>query len=383
MAAALLCTQCGAPLPQPTSDSVTLLTCGFCGTTNELETRRGHTEIRRAVKREIDERFGPRPPVRPPPTAHSVPYLPLAIGVGVMLALGVVVASILVGSRETPRVTVVPPRPPKPPVKPPEPPPQFIPPTRPDPVLGMALDEQGDVIVLRETTLSRLEHESLKPAWKVDFRFRSAGGMGVIIVPRGPRIAVVGGNEIAFLDAATGALTGRYLYRNGGILEHACGAGKSEVVVDVLGDGWMRFDSMTGKPSSGRESCRSREKLTCPAGQTCGWNTTHYTELYCTNALHVGAERYRDCETEDGTKRDVIAAFDAKGKKRWMVEGPDADDFIGLVNGKVLVGDGRYLNAYQASDGTLAWSKTGVSSTISDGTTIVIATDDGVERLTP
>ena len=145
----------------------------------------------------------------------------------------------------------------------------------------------------------------------------------------------------------------------------------------------MRFDSKTGKPGTGKESCHSREKITCPPGQTCFWNTTHYTELYCTNALHVGAERYRECETQDGTKREVLAAFDAKGKKRWMVEAPDPDDFIGVINGKVIVGDGRLLNAYDTADGTLAWSKTGVSATVSDGKSLVIAKEGGFERLTP
>ncbi len=254
---------------------------------------------------------------------------------------------------------------------------------RPVPILAMAIDEAGDVLALNEKSLRKLDATTLDEKWNVPFKFKASISSRTILIPRHERIALASDGEAVFIDAATGAETGRYLLNNGGILEHACGAGKSQLVMYVLGNGWSRFDALTGKLATGTETCTQREVISSPPGQWAGWNTVQYKALHCTNGLRVGAERYRECKTDDGTKRRVIAGFDAKGKQKWVAEGPGPDNFFGLVNGKVIVGDGRVLNAYDAADGTLAWSKPGVTSTVSDGTTLVIANEAGFTRLTP
>ena len=375
--AALTCSRCGAPLPPPASDTVTTLTCHFCGTTTTLERAKvGKTELRKAIRQVLAEDAKPRP--QSPPK-----------GLGPVVLAGAVLAMASVGAASflLVRSEPLPPPPPLPTIpRPPAPPPPvkpsvpvFVPPV--EPVSAFVRDEHGDFIGLRGAELFKLDGQTLQEEWKTPAAFQSPS-IVTRLLPRNERIAVVGSDEVRFFDAETGAATGRFLYTRGGILQGVCGMGRTQLRVKVLGaESILQFDALTAKRSSGGPLCSFSDSMPSAPGQRTVWNPYTGQSLVCRNELVAKGRRYRECETDDGTRRQVIAAVDAKGKVRWTGEAPSPEVFFGEIGGQVLVGDGRSLVALDAETGVLRWTESNVLHVAAEETSVVAATPQGFVRL--
>ncbi|MBN9161400.1 MAG: hypothetical protein BGO98_08345 [Myxococcales bacterium 68-20] len=369
-----LCARCGAPLPP---SGTTGIICPFCGVVNHGPVGRG--DLRDAVRDVLAEdrnRNGipdylerPPPPVAPfagaPPRPMPPATLPNVVVVGVV---GAVFALVAIGAiamltvrraasrpptatRQVPSVTASPVQPPAP----------STPPPKTWGRLGaLTFDESGDVVATIGSSIVKADGTTLAPRWTAPFGFVAAGGGGFyqMLIPRGERIAFVTDSEIQFFDSAAGARKGVYLYNTGGILKGACGVGKTQVIVSVLGPGTMRFDAATGKKATGPGSCTLRgTDLECGPGQWCGWRRAKGNELDCRYELRAGKDVFRACEADDGTKRKMVVALGASGKPKWQTEA-DVDGFMGVVDGVLIVREGEKIRALDPATGAERWSRT-------------------------
>jgi putative pyrroloquinoline-quinone binding quinoprotein len=369
MAQSLKCSHCGAPLPDTQASTIR---CNFCGTTNRLQPTVGQTQVREAVRQILNERAQPPPP-RPQPN----PTAPIAI-IGALVAVGISAALFVEftfgpkapppSRRSTPVPVVAPPMPPEPfvPPTPPAPPKQW------GPLGAITRDEHGDLLAVFGSTLVKLDAATLTPRWQTPF---SRGyGNYVIIVPRGDWVAVTTDNIVSFFEADSGAKTNDFQFKHGGILEGACAAGKTQLLIDVLGEGVVRYDAATGKKAASGPSCALKDKLACPSSQRCGWSRFQNADYDCRYAVHAGKDVFRSCETEDGKKRKVIIST---GTKKWEHETDETvETYFGVVDDMVLIGGYRAVVALDAATGDERW-RTGASQSavVADGSTLYFASE--------
>jgi predicted RNA-binding Zn-ribbon protein involved in translation (DUF1610 family) len=376
----VLCIRCGAPLPASTQSSIA---CPFCGVVNQMRSKA--TELRAAVRDVLAEdrnRNGvpdylerpPTPPVVPTvPVAPTAPISPqpfiwvgAAIGVSVV---GTVVAALVLGGRKVPPpqkprtiATVTAPMPPQAP-----PPPKTW-----GSVGAIAFDEAGDVIATIGKNIVKADASTLTPRWIAPLEVTFGGGSSHrMFVPRGERIALVHDAAIQFFDSATGARTGQYRYDESGILQGACGVGKSQVIVSVLGGrGTTRYDALTGKKATGAGSCALRgTDLECGPNQWCGWRPVKGNGLDCRYELRAGKDVFRGCDTLDGTKRKVVVAVGAGGKPKWQTEAflNGVTPFMGTVDGVLIVNEYRRVRALDPATGEERWSRA-----LGDGSAVAV-----------
>lgn len=391
----MLCVRCGAPLPFSPPGP---LACPFCRVVNQVPGPLRREEIREVVREVVAEEGrghqglphyleAPRtfdgslqaqsPRAAPNPKATA---LIVVAGVASMVIMGALSAFVTLlrapnryhppptRSSSVPSVPAVPPRPA---------------PLPPPPTWGVAsaltVDESGDVVGVVGPHLIKADPKSLDVRWSSPLT-TGAGGYGssyMMLVPRGNRVAVVTESDIQFFDTANGARTGKYIYRNSGILEGACAAGKSQVVVYVLGAGTMRFDASTGTTAASGEVCKLHEVMGCPPGQSCGWERFRGSKLDCSYFLRAGNDTYRDCTTDDGTRRHVVVRTGGPGKPSWQIEGPSADVFFGVVDDTVVTFGSSELVAYAPATGVRTWNRTDVRAAATSNATTVFYGIDG------
>lgn len=356
MAQALKCSHCGAPLPDSQARTVT---CRFCGTTNRLGPTVGQTQVREAVRQLLEERAQPPPRPEKPNVAPFV----IAGAVVLMMVAGVLASVLLSAPAPTPpprRAIAVPPTPPIPAPPPPKPEP-VEPKLEPWGALSaIAFDEHGDLLVVLGQALVKIDLETFSAAWRTPFT-RGSGNYSIVI-PRGEHVAVVTDSKAVFFDARSGELTDDFKYRTGGILERACAAGATQVLVDVLGAGVMRFDAATGKKATSGPGCALKDKFACLPGQRCGWDRMENADYDCRHSVRVGKDVFRSCETEDGKKRKVIIST---APKKWEAEtGDTAETFFGVVDDVVVVGAYRSVFALDRATGEKRWSVPGERSQV-------------------
>lgn len=355
MAQALKCSHCGAPLPDTQAST---LRCPFCGTTNRLNPTVGQTQVREAVRQILDERSRPVQRQQPAPQNKHVAPVAIIAGAVVMFMVTGIVGAVLTRTAAPPRPVHVP----KPVVVPvvvtapiPQKPPAPPPPKPWGPLSAVTADERGDLLaVFGGKLLMKLDPATMTPRWQSPFS-RGSGNY-LIIIPRGDYIAIVTDSVAAFFEAASGAKVNEFKYRNGGILERACGAGKTQVLVDVLGaQGLMRFDAATGLRATSGPSCELRDKLSCPVTQYCSWSRVQTSTHDCKYMVRVGKNVFRSCETEDGQQRKV---FVASGTNKWESPANESvENYFGVVDDTLIIGGYRAVVALNPETGDERWRK--------------------------
>lgn len=369
MAQAIKCSHCGAPLPDTQAST---LRCPFCGTTNRLNPTVGQTQVREAVRQILDERN--RPIQQPRPATPNKNGVGVAIIIGaafIFMLMGIVAATVFV--RPSPPVHM-----PKPVAKPVITPPKQapLPPPPPKPwgtLSAVTTDERGDLLAVFEThTLVKIDPATMTPRWQSPFSRGS--GSYMLIIPRGDSIAIVTDSMAAFFEAASGAKVNEFKYRNGGILERACAAGKTQVLVDVLGEGVQRFDAATGLRATSGPSCELRDKLSCPLTQRCVWSRMENATYDCNYMVRVGKEVFRSCETQDGQQRKV---FVASGTNKWESPADESvEKYFGVVDDTLIVGGYRALVALNTETGDERWrKKTESTAVLAVGSTLYFGLD--------
>lgn len=353
MAQAIKCSHCGAPLPESKASTIN---CRFCGVTNRMHPTVGQTQVREAVRQILDERVQKPPPPRPAQQQGAV--VALIAGAVVMLGVAGVLAATLTRTpapRPVPKiVTPVPPTPPKR-VEPPPPPEK----QKWGQLMSLVADEQGDLLAVFNSMLVKIDPQTMTTKWFTPFN--RGGGNYAIVIPRGKAIAVVTDSVASFFDSASGEKTSDYQYKHGGILERACAAGPSQLLVEVLGEGVMRFDASTGKKAEWGPSCALKDKLACPSSQRCGWSRFQNSDYDCRYAVHVGKDAYRSCTSEDGKKRTLVIAT---GGKTWERETTETvEGYFGVVGDVLMLGGYRAMVAFDKDSGELLWSKPANAST--------------------
>ncbi|MGV3623416.1 MAG: PQQ-binding-like beta-propeller repeat protein [Archangium sp.] len=382
MAQAIKCSHCGAPLPDSKASTIN---CPFCGVTNRIHPTVGQTQVREAVRQILNERVQKQPQVTR--KSNQLPVIALIAGAVVMLGLAGALSAMLTRPYVPPPVPrVVTPRTPTTPVPPKPSEPPAPPPKQPwGQLYSLVADEQGALLAVFGSNLVKIDAQTLEATWVT--AFKRGSGNYAIIIPRGKNIAVVTDSVASFFDSASGELTNDYQYKNGGILERACAAGPTQLLVDVLGDGVMRFDAATGKKAEWGPSCALKDKLACPAGQRCGWSRMQNSEYDCNYAVHVGKDVFRSCTTEDGKKRRVITA---SGARAWEHETEEVvEAYFGVVGDVLIVGGYRNVVAFDKNTGEELWRKPGSASTVfagkdaiyfeTEGTLVAVNPLDGSE----
>lgn len=358
MAQALKCSHCGAPLPDTQASTIR---CPFCGANNRLQPTVGQTQVREAVRQILNEKAQqPSPPPKPS-------YLPYAYAGGIFVM--VMMASLSSWLLRAPAPVSKPVRvvAPPPPLRAPEPDEPPTPPKPAEPVLtpwgnvqAVTFDEAGDLLVVLDKSLVKIDFQTFSAIWTTPFE-RGSGNYAIII-PRGLHIAIVTDSRAVFFDASSGAVTNDFQYRHGGILERACAAGDTQLLVDVLGESVQRFDAATGTKATSGPSCALKDKFACLPGQRCGWNRTQNADYSCRYALTAGKDTFRSCETEDGKKRKVIIST---APTKWEAETADnAETFFGLIDDVVIVGGYRSVFALDKATGEQRWKIPGEESEV-------------------
>lgn len=348
---ASLCSHCRAPLPAATG----LVTCSFCGTANTVQPPIGSTQIRAAVRQVLAEERAPASAPSSPSSAK--PALMVALVAGVVLTLGLagVLVSLLTRAPVVPPVVrppkaVVPPRPPPPPPKPLE---------APTPAgLGspsaLALGEGQTLFAVVGQELIRVELQTLRPAWRAPV----VGSEGTIL-QLGDRVVFAGETGAFFFDAATGAPTGKYLFKTGGFKVSACAAGPRQVLVQTVFDGVLRFDVGTAGPVKGTTSCHRNADLHCDAGQRCGFSSSRVGDMSCRYGLRVGDAQVTFCEV-DGTKELVLVSHTG-ARVNWKTprgKGSSTNpDYASVVDGVLVTADGASLEGFDPATGERRWSR--------------------------
>lgn len=335
---------------------------------NRIHPTVGQTQVREAVRQILNERVQAAPP-------RKQPLAPVALIAGAVVMMGVAgVLAALLTRTPSPAPRVVTPRPVTPPVppKPPEPPP--LPVKKPwGQLMSLVADEQGDLLAVFNSTLLKIDPATMTAKWFTPFN-RGSGNYAIVI-PRGKNIAVVTDSVASFFDSASGEKTNDYQYKRGGILERACAAGPSQLLVDVLGEGVMRFDASTGKKAEWGPSCALKDKLACPASQRCGWSRFQNADYDCRYAVHVGKDAYRSCTSEDGKKRTLVIAT---GSKTWEHETDESvEAYFGVVGDVLLLGGYRAIVAFDKDSGEELWRKPANASTVFAGSKAVYFEHEG------
>lgn len=344
------CSQCGAPLPEGSGS----VTCRFCGAVTQVQGPVGPTQIRAAVRQVLAEERRPRPP--PAGDTRMVGRV-----VGLIIAM-VVMLAVFIGSgvmRPTPVVhrPTTTPMPGLPHEKPsvPKPPPVVVVP--PIPKLGFgeaeALGLSADAVYLASRgELVKWSRSTGQEAWRATLGHSGGGD----VVPLQGRVAYANQDGVFFFDDGDGSATGQWLWPHGGFKVSACAAGPTTVLVKTVFDGTLHFDAKTAKKSTGG-SCALMEDLRCAPGQRCGWGHFEREGLRCRYELHTASGLISFCE-EDGTNAKVVAFFAGKSLK-WKstrAEGASSGAFAAVLDGVLVVADGRVVEAFDPVSGAAKWT---------------------------
>jgi outer membrane protein assembly factor BamB len=362
MAEALLCKQCGAPLPNATGTVV----CSFCGTTNLVQL--GTKQIRAVVRQVLAE--------GQPAPARGVIVAAVLIG---LVSLGAIIAMLSSSVERTAQVRPVVAQPPPKPVPPSQPQPPA--PPKPPPGLGLpqtiALGEGDALFAVIGNSLVKADRATWKPVWSTPV----TGGEGTI-VPLGDQVVFAGPVGVFSFDAKTGAPTGKYLLRNGGFKVSACAAGKSQVLVETVFDGTLRFDAATAKPTTGTAGCRAKRDLHCGANERCGFASGRLAQMDCRYVLAHPPGEITFCEV-DGTKELVVVEHVGSTIRWKSPRGAHAStnpDFATVLDGLLITGDGE-LEAFDVKTGAHQWTKPMKGSAfavVTDGSRLYFGDDDTI-----
>ncbi len=337
---ALLCKQCGAPLPNQTGTVV----CSFCGTTNLVHAPLGTKQVR-AVVREVLAEGQPAPPA-----SSQLGVIVMAVTMG-LIGMGAMVVML-----STRRTHVSPPRPAV--VLPPPRPTAPSPPTPPPPPRGVGLPQsialgEGEALyAVIGQTLVKADRSSWTTLWTTPV----PGGEGTI-VPFADHVVFAGPAGVFTFNAGTGAPTGKYLLRHQGFKVSACAAGKTQVLVETVFDGTLRFDAASAKPATGSAGCVPKRDLHCGATERCGFASGRLAQMDCRYVLAHPPAEITFCEV-DGTK-ELLVVEHLGPTIRWKSpRGAHASTnpgFATVVAGLLITGDGE-LEAFDVKTGARQWT---------------------------
>jgi outer membrane protein assembly factor BamB len=340
--------------------------CPFCGTINQIQPAVGATQLRAAVRQVLAEREAPARPTKPPRLDSRIP-----VGAALILFVALLLWGLEVSGtrRSAPAQRLL--APPSPPILkvPPKAPPTPSAPKGLGEPQALVFGTGGELYVLTQTSLFKTDRETQRVSWQTRLSTKGEGGS---LVPVADRIALANPAGLFFFDAASGAPAGQYLFRSGGFKVSACAAGASQVLVETVFDGTLRFDAHTAAPAQGTAGCHRNTDIVCEKDQTCGWYTGRFANFDCRYVLQRHGHQLTFCEA-DGTK-ELFLVDHAGASIRWKaLRGPGASTnpaYVSVIDGAVITGDRHLLEAFDEATGARLWAHAlegGDRAFVSDG----------------
>jgi outer membrane protein assembly factor BamB len=368
---ALHCSGCQGPLPAQTG----LVVCDFCGVTNRVEPPpMGTTQVRAVVRRVLAEERQASPTPRPSQRQYTVStpgVLPALLFSGMVIAAVIAGALLYAERRPPPRSprSSSPPSPPPPtaprPVAPPAPRGLGVPDT-------LALGPDASLYLVSGSTLVKADRKTHWPLWKAPVQVGFGRGSVGSLVTQAGHVAFAGPAGIFFFDAATGAPTGQYLFAHQGFQVSACAVGSTQVLVQTVFDGWLRFDARTAKPTTGTGSCTANREMHCDEGQRCSFAHGRLADMECRYLLMREGHQVTFCEV-DGTKEHLVVDH-VGGKVVWKslrAKGAATNPaYASVIEGVLVVGESGVLEGFEATTGEHLWTRKYAgedSAIVSDG----------------